>query len=187
MTEEQYVLNHLKDAKQYYVNIVIGHAVKVFKKIYKGDFYTITTADDVREFLGKWNMPNDKPLVFEDISLMTPTVQTRLLKFIEEPPMPLIILASNDNVSPIILSRCKNIVKIKSEVKYSPVSLKDFVTNKIEYENEIKSQKLEGKELPPFNTESEALTSCPEYLYLQSKIRLMGHTYNPDKYLQLLE
>lgn len=174
--QKKYVLNRLSRAKEFRVNIVIGPAVEVFKSIYKDPYETITTAEELRTFLAKWNVPYDKPIVFEDISLMTPSVQAALLKFIEEPPAPLIILASLDNVNSIILSRCKNIVKIPSEVPTPTLKLSEFIERK------------DKEELPEdLNITEASLQLCPEYYYRIAKIQQTGKLIKPDRYLKLLD
>lgn len=183
----EYVAHKLQRAREFQVNIVIGPAVELFKKIYKGDYDTITTAQEVRDFLAKWSVATDKPIVFEDISLMQPQVQTFLLKFIEEPPSPIIILASKDNVSPIILSRFKNIVKIPCDVHNTTMSLKDFIKYKQDYIDEQKA-KVKLKEQPsviPFNDEEESYDKCHDYLYIYNSIK-SETIHNIDIYIKLL-
>lgn len=163
--------------KEYMTTIIIGRAVDVFKSIYKGFYDTISTAEDIREFLDKWNMPYDKPIVFEDISLLTPIVQVYLLKFIEEPPAPLIILAKEDNISPIILSRCKHIIKLPDKFNYQPISINEFIAKKEEAQDNDQD----------FNVYREALEHCPEYIYMTTKLAMSKHNiHKPDRYLKLL-
>lgn len=188
MSEEQYLALKVGKgmAEKFHVNIIIGRAASVFKKIYRGDLYTITTADEVRDFLDIWTNPADKPLVFEDISLMQPQVQTFLLKFIEEAPMPLIILASKDNVSPIILSRCKNIVKLENKCYTPDQSLEQYTSIKQEYLDEQRQLVREHKQasIIPFDDETESHKHCPEYFYQAAKIK--QSIYNKDLWIGLL-
>lgn len=51
------------------------------------------------------------PLVIEDISFLTGRGQSKLLKFVEDSNLNIILLASRDNVIPTILSRMKVIHK----------------------------------------------------------------------------
>lgn len=146
--------------------LLIGNASKLFKSIYVGDIISINTAEDVKEFMNEYNIQSEKPLVFEDISLMQQYVQSYLLKFIENFPRPLIVLASIDNISPIILSRFKKIIKIPNEYKYSNVSLNKFLE---EHQDSLKSNYV----LPELKNES--LSYCPEYYYRYVKLNLSKH------------
>lgn len=191
--EEQmrYIFNRIKNATDARVTIIIGEAATIFKtKMYQGNYDTLTTAEDVRNFLAKWNTPYDKPIVFEDLALMVPRVQTFLLKFIEEPPAPLIILSSRDNVSPIILSRCKNIIKVPSTIETHAVPVSQFVQERIDFLNEQKAKKYDENQdiekQSKDDLELESLQRCPEYFYMTTKIRLNREVKNIDKYLSLL-
>lgn len=175
------------------VTLLIGDSVELFKKIYKGPLYTITKADEVKEFINNHQIPDDKPLVFEDISLMTSNVQTYLLKFIEEPPTPLLILASRDNVSPIILSRCRTIIKIPSSIVPKNKELKDFADRRIELwdmytEAKRGGAKMEPEDLEELNSlELQSLKECPDYFYWMAKLRIpLIQEHTAAKYIKLL-
>ena len=129
MTNQEYVKSRLIKAKEFKTNIVIGKAVNVFKSIYEGDCYNINTEKEVKSFIDYWSVPNNEVLVFEDLSLMSLQVQKYFLKFLEDPPSPIIILASEDNISPIILSRCMNIVKVEENFPEKKVSIEEFIEN----------------------------------------------------------
>lgn len=179
--------------KEFRVTIIIGTAVDLFKKMIKSPYYTITKADEVRSFLANHTTPNDSPLIFEDLSLMTQNVQAYLLKFIEEPPSPLIILASKDNISPVILSRCKNIIKIPSTIVPNNKPLSEFVSHRLELLDEIKAARYTEKgvdlniQYEYDNPEEFSLKDCPEYMYRVAQIKLSNNDIrNVDKYLKLL-
>lgn len=165
---KQYLAKELTKENVYNnkVTLLIGNASKLFKSIYTGDIISINTAEETKEFINEYNIQSDKPLVFEDISLMQQSVQSYLLKFIENFPRPLIVLASIDNISPIILSRFRKIIKIPNEIKYSNVSLNKFLE---EHQNELKSNYV----LPELKQES--LLYCPEYYYKYVKLNLSSH------------
>lgn len=146
--------------------LLIGNASKLFKSIYIGDIISISTAEETKEFINEYNMQSEKPLVFEDISLMQQSVQSYLLKFIEDFKRPLIVLASIDNISPIILSRFRKVIKIPSDNKYSNISLDKFLE---EHQNELKSNYV----LPELKQES--LLYCPEYYYRYVKLNISSH------------
>lgn len=59
------------------------------------------------------------PLVLDDISLLSSDQQTNLLKFIEDSPLKIILVASEDNVIPTILSRVSLYYKGKETVASS--------------------------------------------------------------------
>ena len=146
--------------------LLIGNSSKLFKSIYTGDIISINTAEEVKEFMNEYNKQSEKALVFEDISLMHKYVQTYLLKFIENTPRPLVVLASIDNISPIILSRFKKVIKIPSEYKYSNIQLDKFLE---EHQNELKSNYV----LPELKNES--LQHCPQYYYNYMKLNISSH------------
>lgn len=180
--------------KDFNPTILIGKAATVFKRICKSQLYTITTAKEVKEFLSKWDTPLDTPIIFEDISLMTPSVQTYLLKFIEEPIAPLIIMASKDNISPIILSRCKKIIKYPEPLSYGHQSLQEFIENKQQAQDEIYAARMDPNShtsIPESvsryfdHPEQTALEDCPEYLFMSKEIEAYT-CFNKDKYLELL-
>ena len=55
--------------KEFRVTIIIGDAVELFKKMIKSPYYTITKADEVREFLANHTMPNDTPIIFAFVKM----------------------------------------------------------------------------------------------------------------------
>ena len=130
-------------------------------------------------------VPNDKPLVFEDLSLMTPEVQTRLLKFIEEPSSPLIILASMDNISPIILSRCKVVFKVPIPTECNPIPVSKFIERK----QEVYAEAEKNGVAPDFDVIAEASKSCPEYLMYMAKLSKSNYKNMKviDKYIKLID
>lgn len=165
---KQYLANELTKEKVYNYKtiLLIGNASRLFKSIYNGDIVSINTAEETKEFINEYNIQSDKPLVFEDISLMQQSVQSYLLKFIDNFSRPLILLASIDNISPIILSRFNKIIKIPNEYKYSNVNLSKFLE---EHQNDLKSNYV----LPELKQES--LLYCPEYYYRYTKLNLSNH------------
>ena len=69
---KQYLANELTKEKVYNYKtiLLIGNASRLFKSIYNGDIVSINTAEETKEFINEYNIQSDKPLVFEDISLM---------------------------------------------------------------------------------------------------------------------
>lgn len=199
MTEDDYKRILMKELtldklRQFHTTILIGRAAKIAKKMLRNGYRTLTTADEVREFLDFYRMPTDSPIFFEDPSRMLPSVQAYLLKFIEEPPAPLVILASKNNVSPVILSRCKRIIQFPEVIKHGTKSLKEFTELKIraeeEYELWKKDTTPDKKPLPDDilkyinHLDKASLDDCPEYWYIKSGVTInISHL---DKFIGLL-
>lgn len=141
MTEDQkYLLSKLKYVKQFMTTLILGNkACTLFKQAYKGDLHTLRSADDVREFKNKYDFPTDEVLVFEDLSLMTADVQASLLKFIEEPIRPLVVLCSKDNISDAMMSRFMYYIKMEDNLIYKPMDPEEFIKIKLSAEDKIKT------------------------------------------------
>lgn len=111
------VINKLKESilniKETSPLMLIGGSVVYLKQRYKNKIYTLRSNEDIRDFVAN-NYGKILPgvLVIEDIGDMNPVGQSTLLKFVEEYPNPLILLSYQDRVSPIMLSRCKQIIKL---------------------------------------------------------------------------
>lgn len=118
--------------------LMIGREyVNKFKHKYRGNIEMIYNLESVRGFLDRYSniaeVTNGKYLVLEGIGSLSEVGQNSLLKFIEESKLSIILLSFNDNVSPIIMSRCKVVVKridkVESldfmRVKDALVSVKD--------------------------------------------------------------
>jgi len=92
---------------------LVGGAVVYLKQRTKNKIYTLRSNDDIRDFVAD-NYGKILPgvLIIEDIGDMNPVGQATLLKFVEEYPNPLILLSYQDRVSPIMLSRCKRVIKL---------------------------------------------------------------------------
>lgn len=93
--------------------ILIGDAVVMFKKMYSGPIREVYTSDDVRDVVSDYygidNLTH--PLIIEDLAMLSSSSSFLILKLVEEAKFPIILLSSYDKVSPILLSRCKTIVK----------------------------------------------------------------------------
>ena len=151
---------------KYRVTLLIGEAARIFKSIFTGNIVTITTAEEVKDFIDNYSKVSEDILVFEDISLMNPQVQTYLLKYLEKDFRPLVVLTSNDNISPIILSRFNRIIKLPIESKIDFVTLSAFME---EHEQDLKSNYI----LPELKDDS--LRYCPEYYYNYKKLAIAKH------------
>lgn len=157
--------------------LVIGYAAKLVKQMLSGSYYSLTNAEDVRNFIGKFSIDSDQILVFEDLALLDQKVQAYLLKFIEESYCPLLILSSKDTVLPTILSRCKVIIKVPVNTVYKRVSLNKFIEDREQalLEDNISSDLIE-----------DSLRQCPEYYYLTRKYLDDKSHKQFNKYLKLL-
>ena len=196
LEEQKFLASKVNPAqcKIHGVTLIIGRAVDVLKPMLRGaNFYTMTKADEVRDFLERFTTATEETLFIEDLSLMTPTVQSFLLKFIEEPLMPLVILASKDNVSPIILSRCKRIIKLPCTDIPGTKTLESFVSARVQVAEEIKTaqrlgEKVSADVLDSYNNVEEAsLKECPDYMYKVTRLKSKkSNIYNPDRYLELM-
>lgn len=102
--------------------LIIGGAVVDFKKNYSGPIARATTPDELRDLVSYYTSMTDigRILVVEDISFLSnPSLEGLLLKFVEESKIPLVLLSTYDKVSPILLSRCKEVIKYYQEKTYS--------------------------------------------------------------------
>lgn len=175
MTRIEYIYNLVK-SKEIVTNnspiLFVGGAVYVFKSIYKGHIYRLENTDDVKEFIRDfYNVEYDKPIVVEDLSLLYR--DSIMLKLIEEIKLPLILLATEDNLSVPLQSRIKTYVKFPLDMDlgctYTPVlDAFDYIT-----QNE-----LSGKQLDKYMAEN-----CPDLAILYDQIKTKKHK---DKLVQLL-
>ena len=51
------------------------------------------------------------PLILEDVSYISPNAQSKLLSFLEETSLNVVLLASSDNISPMLIGRITEIYK----------------------------------------------------------------------------
>ena len=107
------VLDVVKNIRSNSPVILMADAVTVFKKLYSGPIKEVSSIEDVRDLVSYYyGIDNlNRPLIIEDLCLLTDSASFLLLKLVEEAKFPIILLSSYDKVSPIILSRCKYILK----------------------------------------------------------------------------
>ena len=93
--------------------LLIGDASVCFEKLYSGPMKEVFNSDDVRElvtyYYGVEHLSH--PLVIKDLGSLSEEASFLLLKLVEEAKYPIILLSSYDKVSPILLSRCRKILK----------------------------------------------------------------------------
>ena len=151
---------------KYRTTLIIGEATSLFKAIFKGNIVSITTAEDIRDFLDTYSRESEDILVFEDVSLLSEQVRPYLLKFLEQDFCPLVVLASVDNLSAIFLSRFNKIIKLPEDIKMDFTSLSSFLGG---HEHDSKSNYV----LPELK--SESCKNCPEYFYNFRKLEIAKH------------
>ena len=165
------------------VTLVVGYASKLVRQMMRRDYYTVTNIDEARSFVAKFSTPLDQVVVVGDLSLLDDRGQATFLKFIEEAYCPLLILASKDNVLETILSRCKKIIKVPVETKYSQVSLNKFISDreleKLDFNDETNNFSLDY-------LEEESLLNCPDYFYIYKKYLENKSLKVINKYIKLL-
>lgn len=193
-----YLSTKLKEARTRYKTILLlgEEACRLFKLGYKGEYYTLKTADDVREFKDRFYYESNDPLIFEDLSLMTKEVQASLLKFIEEPVRPLLVLCSKDNLSGAMMSRFMTYIKIEEPIKCKFISIDQFIDTKMSAEEKKKyndrhpedqQSYTDDEQLILTNLEKACLYMCPDYWYWHTYVcNNAGHIHNPDRYIRLM-
>lgn len=196
LEEKKYLASQLSRTKEVKTTLLLGDlACTLFKQIYKGDMYTLKTSQDVREFRETYNYGTDEVLVFEDLSLMTPDTQAALLKFIEEPKRPLIVLCSNDNISGAMMSRFAHKVKLENKLQIDGISIKDFIDARQSLREKLYLEQVKGEPQTYTPEEDEIRTNfdkaclhlCPEYWYYNEYAKShLDSMYNLDLYIALL-
>lgn len=195
-TLKQELFNALSNIKQFQTTLLIGSlALTLFKQMYKGHIYTLKTAEEVRDFIERFNYVSNEVVVFEDLSLMTKEVQTFLLKFIEEPTHIILALCTNDNVPPALRSRFVRTIKIEEPITLKMIPLQQFIQMKLQAEEKLKTQQRTGTSVDLSNEEQLILNDlpkacqllCPDYWYWSTYVKMnCPYLYNADKYLSLL-
>lgn len=172
MNNYEYIYNELKDIKGKTPILLIGGASIIFKQIYKDTIYRIENTEDAKELISNfYNINYDKILVVEDISLLYK--DSILLKLIEEIKLPLILLASEDNISIPLYSRIKKCIKLP--IDYNTGC--NFISVK-EAQIQINQDEISGKQLDKFLAEN-----CPDLALIYKDIEIRK---NKDKLIQIL-
>ena len=97
--------------------LIMGSYVQQFRKQYPYPIKSVRNADEVRDMVSQYTgiKTLEYPLVIEDLSFLDTKSSFLLLKLVEESKYPIIMLATFDKVSSIILSRVKEIQKAPLE------------------------------------------------------------------------
>ena len=171
MTDYEYIYNSMKDINGKTPVLLIGGASEVFKKIYRGNIYQVYNTEELKEFLLEfYNTVYDRPIVLEDISSLYK--DSILLKFVEETTIPLILLASKDNLSLPLHSRIKTVLKLPLEP-----SKCNFISM-LEAHEHITNNELTGD-----NLDSYLADNCPELALAYDSMK--NRKYK-DKIVQIL-
>jgi len=170
MTDLEYMYENLKSIKNKTPLLIIGKGVPLFKKMYKGNIYNLTSLEDVREFISEFSeVELDFPIVIEDVSNLYR--DSSLLKLIEESKFPLVMLASKDNLSDALMSRTKYILKIpETNDSIELVSISQA------------SADLKDKDWSQEEVNKYLADNCPQLLVLNDRIKKMK---NKDKIIQI--
>lgn len=161
-----------------YPLLIMGDAVTDFKKNYKGPIITIQDMDSLRDFISYYGSINylDRPIVLEDLSFLPQGSEGYLLKFVEESKLDLILISRFDRVSPVLLSRIKNVQKYykdKIESQFLSASkgsnlIEDTLSKDSHYYDKVRYM---GK-------------YAPKLIFLEKKIRV---TRNKNKIMSFMD
>lgn len=173
MTQAQYIYNAILNIKEKSPVLLVENAMILFKKMYKGHIHKLENTEDIKEFISEYSgIEYDKPLVIEDIALIYR--DSILLKLIEEIKIPLILLASRDNISAPLKSRIKTYIKFTEPVNYNQKQLS--------FDEAIKH--LEKENITDMNIIEDYLTeNCAELMLWNTKLK--SYRYK-DRFLRLL-
>ena len=173
MDKAQYIFSMLQDIQEKAPVMLVEEAAELFKKMYNGHIYKLENTDTVKDFISQFSdLEYDKPIVVEDISLLYR--DSSLLKLIEEIKLPLILLASRDNISAPLYSRIKTYIKFVAPIKYN--------TKQLSKDEAIKH--LEKENITDMNEVEDYLAeNCPDLLLWNTKLK--SYRYR-DRFLRLL-
>jgi len=167
-----YIYNIMKDIKGKTPILLLEEASIIFKRIYKGKIFKIENTEDAKELISMYsNIDYNKPLVVEDISLLYR--DSIMLKMIEEINIPLIFLASLDNLSNPFYSRMKTVIKFPNDedTECSFMSVRDA-------QSSITQDELSGYQLDKFIAEN-----CPQLSIIYKNIK---YRKNKDRLIQII-
>lgn len=128
--QKEEIGNFIIDIEKYSPVLLLGDAVKDFIQVYDGKIDRVRNIDEVREIVSYYmNLPSlDRILVIEGLSFLNKKASFMLLKLVEESSLPIILLSRFDNISEIILSRIRTIMKYnKGKIKSEFLGLGDGV------------------------------------------------------------
>lgn len=164
-------VNNIKDTSPL---LLVGEAYFLFRKSYKGKILTVNS-ENIREIVSYYSSISlDYILVLEDIANLSSTEVNYLLKLVEDAKYPIILLASYDNINPILLSRIRTFVKFSNPISSEFLSpskgievIEDKLSSDTAYIDKVRYQ----------------MKYSPRLYYLE---QLLGNTKNKNKYLDIL-
>lgn len=172
MNRAEFIYETMKDVTNKTPVLLIGGAMQLYKMMYKGNIYRLENTEDVKEFISNfYGIEYNKPIVIEDISLLYR--DNILLKLIEETKVPLILLASEDNISVPLQSRIKTYIKYPSDYNFEC----NFIPI-LEAQQYIDENELSGRALDKYIAEN-----CPKLALLYDSMKLRK---NKDKLIQII-
>lgn len=157
--------------------ILMNDAVVIFKRMYSGPIRSVSSISEVRDLVANYYEIKhlDYPLIIEDLCLLSQSASFLLLKLVEEARFPIILLSTHDKVSPILLSRCKRIVKFTM----TPISC--------QFMPPFRGKEAMDEYLSEDSDKMDQLRwmrdNSPMLAYYRSKF---GNRPNIDKYLDIL-
>lgn len=110
MTDREEVIKFMSKIKGRTPILLIGKSARIFRNIYSGRIYNLKNEDDMQDIYNMNISKITKAVVLDDLSQLYN--DENLLKLIEESTLQLILLASKDNLSEVLMSRCKSILKL---------------------------------------------------------------------------
>ena len=172
------LVNVFKNVSEKSPVLLVGGAVSLFKRMYKGMIYSLYNINDVRTFVSRFSdISFDKTVVVEDIGRLDKQSSFILLQLVEESKFPMVLLSYKDNISDILMSRIKTYIKF-------PIS--DNTSCKFLSVSEAQSDLCD--ELGRITVDDDALVTycaenCPVFYDLHLKTMRLS---NKGKYFELL-
>lgn len=172
MNDIDFIYNTMKDITNKTPILLVGGASILFKRMYKGNIYRLDNTDDTRDFISNfYKIEYDKPIIVEDISKLYK--DSILLKLIEEIKLPIVLLASEDNISTTLQSRIKTYIKLPSDKELGCSYNKILDTQQY-----IIQENINGKDLDKYLAEH-----CPDLAIINNRTKKCR---NKDKIVQIL-
>ena len=109
----------LNDKKNYIKLYIAGYCQEFKKRIYSPITYiNDENVEQVVEQYARLKTTN-RPIILEDIYYLSQSSQCKLLKFLEETELKVILLSSSDNISQMLINRCTDVYKRVPKVNSS--------------------------------------------------------------------
>lgn len=152
MSDRDIVIRFMSSIKGKTPILLLAKAAKIFKSIYDDRVYNVKNEDDMNLLRDMSICKLKKPVVLEDLSSLY--TDEDILKLIEESSLQFILLAYRDNLSEVLMSRCKSTLKIP-DIEVNNCSY----LNKLTAYNSIKQSDLTGNTMSMYLAEN-----CPSLM-----------------------